>query len=177
MGLSVVHGIVKKHQGKIFVASRINEHTTFEIVFPTIDILSDSQLEHPKPVPHGNASILIVDDEPAITAILGKALVRIGYTIAAFSDPEEALKEFESDPQKYDLIITDMTMPKITGEKLTRAMIQTRQDIPVIITTGQSQFMDHDRAKQVGAAGFIRKPFSTLDLAHLIQKILSKRLF
>ncbi len=173
MGLSVVHGIVKRHQGKIFVTSQKDNNTTFEIIFPTIDILSESQLEHIKPVPHGNASILIVDDEPAVTGIIDKTLAKIGYTIAGFNDPEEALNEFKLDPEKYDLIITDMTMPKISGEKLTREMIQIRPEIPIIITTGQSPFMDHDKAEQIGAAGFIMKPFSTSDLAHLIHKILS----
>ncbi len=173
MGLSVVHGIVKRHQGEIFVTSRENKNTTFEIVFPAIDILSDSQLEHSKPVPHGNASILIVDDEPAVTAVLDKTLAKIGYTITAFIDPEKALNKFKLDPQKYDLIITDMTMPKISGEKLTQEMIRIRPDIPIIITTGQSPFMDHDKAKQIGAAGFIMKPFSTSDLAPLIHKTLS----
>jgi len=176
IGLAVVHGIVKNHNGAISVDSEPGKGTTFKILFPLIEKKKfDSEPKKVESIPHGKETILFVDDDEAIADITKKTLERIGYQVKICLDSIDALELFKSNPNHFDLVITDMTMPKMTGDKLAKKMIELRSDIPVIISTGYSSLIDEDKAKKIGIADFIMKPVSMSAIAHIIRKVLDKK--
>ena len=174
MGLAVVHGIVKNHDGAITVDSIPGQGATFEILFPVIDELPMPEIEAKEDLPHGIEAILFVDDEEAIANMTGKTLKRLGYQIETQLNPVEALELFKAKPDSFDLVITDMAMPQMTGVNLAKKLKEIRPDIPVIICTGHSPVIDKEKSKQIGIDGFVMKPVSKLKIAKAIRDVLDK---
>jgi len=177
MGLAVVHGIVKNHDGDISVGSNPGHGATFEILFPIIDELPEPEIEAKEDIPHGTEAILFVDDEESIANMTGKILERLGYQIEVRLNPVEALELFKARPDSFDLIITDMTMPQMTGAELTKKLKEIRSDIPVIICTGHSAIINEEKAKHLGINGFVMKPVFQLKIAKAIRDVLDKQNF
>jgi len=175
MGLSVVHGIVKNHNGAITVNSNPGKGTTFNILFPMANEKSKGGKKSTKEPLCGNETILFVDDERSIVKLIKKMLERLGYMVETKMNPVEALDLFKSKPDRFDLVITDMTMPQMTGVKLSEKLMGIRTDIPVIICTGHSAIVDEEKAKELGLAAYIMKPINMLELSQTIRKVLDRK--
>ncbi|MDM8538830.1 response regulator [Desulfobacterales bacterium HSG17] len=174
MGLAVVHGIVKNHNGAIFVDSRPGKGSAFTILFPAISDKPPIEPEISNEIPRGSENILLVDDEESIVFITRTILEQLGYQVETRQDPKEALELFQSKPQKFDLVISDMTMPHMNGIILFEKLKEIRSDIPVIICTGHSQFIDKEKAEEMGGAAYVMKPVLMQELAETIRKVLDK---
>ncbi|MCP3871985.1 MAG: response regulator, partial [Desulfobacteraceae bacterium] len=174
MGLAVVHGIVKNHDGVIYVDSHPGKGATFNILFPVIDELPEPKIEETKNIRHGTENILFVDDEESIANMTEKILERLGYKIEKRLNPVKALELFKAKSDFFDLIITDMTMPQMTGVNLAEKLKEIRPDIPVIICTGHSAVIDEEKAIQLGIDGFVMKPVSKSKIAKAIRDVLDK---
>ena len=172
MGLAVVHGIVKECAGSIQVQSAPAKGSTFEVLFPAIQADTETPSSLECALPTGNEAILFVDDEPDIVAVGREMLERLGYRVTAVQDSRMALDLFCRSPQDFDLVITDMTMPEMTGELLSQQLLGIRADIPVIICTGYSEKIDTGSIQSLGVAGITYKPLIMKDLAELIRKAL-----
>ncbi|MEJ2154099.1 MAG: ATP-binding protein [Desulfobacteraceae bacterium] len=173
LGLSVVHGIVKKHGGHLTFSSKVNEGTTFQVFFPKYSgSMAD---ENPMPeynVTGGSEQIWVLDDDRAIAMMEQKMLQNLGYTARAFTRGDQLIEEFKNNGDGVDLIITDMTMPNLTGAELARQLIILRADIPIILCTGFSENIDAAKAKQIGIRQYLMKPVVMKELAHAVRKVL-----
>lgn len=177
MGLSVVHGIVQELDGYITVESELGKGSTFQVLLP----FAESQVSHhllssEEPLPTGRESILVIDDEKEIREICRMILSHLGYTVITSDKSEEALALVKDTANRFDLIITDQTMPKITGIKLTGMIRQLRPDIPVIICTGYSDRLNYDIARQAGACDLLMKPVDLRGLATAVRAALDMSL-
>ena len=170
MGLSVVHGIVTNHGGVIRVKSIKGKGTVIEVDLPALS--EETAAVEPEELPVGTERILFVDDEPSIVKMGDIMLKRLGYTAKAFTNPEEALEKFKNAPDDFDLLVTDIAMPGMTGINLAREIINIKNDIPVIICTGYSEKIDQEHALELGIKNFIIKPFNLSQFAKLIRKVL-----
>ncbi len=175
LGLSVVHGIVKNHGGSIIVNSEPGEGTTFHVYFPLVESHIEPESKEAEPVPEGNECILFVDDEEAICDIGKRSLQRLGYSVEVRTSSLEALEAFRSQPERYDLIITDMTMPQMTGDRLSKKLMEIRPDIPIVICTGFSEMLDERKAQEIGIRTFIMKPLVIRELANTVRKVLDEK--
>ncbi|WP_051958019.1 PAS domain-containing hybrid sensor histidine kinase/response regulator [Desulfobacter vibrioformis] len=174
LGLSVVHGIVEAYGGKITVASRLGKGATFTIYLP---ITKKRQLNHvytPEDLPTGSEKILYVDDEAPIAKMGKRKLDQLGYSVVARSSSIEALELFRAKPNDFDLVITDMTMPNMTGDVLASELIGIRPDIPVILCTGFSKKISDKSLAAIGIKAFMNKPFLKADLAKTVRKVLDE---
>ncbi len=172
MGLAVVHGIIKKHKGTIMVDSNLQKGTIFTILLPqAIEKPKNERILTDK-CPHGNERILFVDDEKALAEMGYRLLTRLGYKVEIYLDPEKALGMFSSNPSKFDLVISDMTMPKLNGAQLANLLKKERTDIPIILCTGHSSQIDEAKAKQIGIAAYIMKPVSMVEIGKTIREVL-----
>ncbi|WP_051328475.1 hybrid sensor histidine kinase/response regulator [Desulfatirhabdium butyrativorans] len=175
LGLAVVHGIVTELGGDIRCESWLGNGTTFHVYLP---LLVEPKEEVPEPsakpveVPGGTERILLVDDEKPIIDMGQRMLERLGYTVDAFLDSEEALAQFTADPQRYDLIISDLSLPKMTGEQLAKRVLALRPEIPIIICTGFTERIGEQKAKEMGIRALAPKPLAVEKLAVLIRKVL-----
>ncbi len=173
LGLSVVHGIVKNHDGAVAIKSNVGEGTTIDVYFPSLEETArDDSLEFVK-LPEGTERILLVDDESAIVAMAQQMLESLGYQVTARTSSVEALAAFHATPEKYDLVITDMTMPSMTGIDLAREILAVRSDMPIILCTGFSETVQEDKAKALGIREFVMKPVARHELARIIRSVLS----
>ncbi len=175
MGLAVVHGIVKDHGGHISVLSETDKGTTFHIFLPVIKGEVEPEIKYDEPLPKGNERILFVDDEEALVYTAKRTLERFGYEVVAEKNPAEAFDMFREQSDKFDLVITDMTMPQMTGDELAKAIIEIRPDIPVILCTGYSDRITEKIAKQMGVRAFVMKPMVVRELAKTIRRVLDKK--
>jgi len=171
MGLSIVHGIIKDHGGVINVSSKLGEGTTFTIFLPKTEARIN-KTESDDALPTGTENILVVDDEEHLVFLLKKNMERLGYKVTAMTNSLETLELFKKDPHRYDLIITDLTMPHLTGDRLASKVTAIRPDMPVIIATGYADAIDSDKVKQSGIKAFIPKPYQKEELAKTIRLIL-----
>ncbi|MCP3871942.1 MAG: response regulator [Desulfobacteraceae bacterium] len=123
-------------------------------------------------IPHGNETLLFVDDEKTITELSKEILEQLGFQVETRLNPMEALDLFQSNPDVFDLVITDMTMPQMTSLNLAEKVMEIRSDIPVIICTGYNALIDESKAAEIGIADYVMKPVSLLELAKIIRKVL-----
>lgn len=172
MGLSVVHGIVKDHGGAITVSSKLGQGTTFTLLFPRVEDAKEEEVEFAAIIPTGTERILLVDDEQGLVVLAKIMLERLGYTVTAMTNPLETLDLFRKNPQDYDLVITDLTMPHLPGDRLAAEITSIRPEIPVIIATGYSNAVDDDKLKGIGIKAFIPKPYQKQELAKTIRLVL-----
>jgi len=172
MGLSVVHGIVHSHGGVIYTYSEPGKGSTFKVFLPVLErhLKPEDRIEIP--IPTGTESILFIDDEPALVNMGKQILETLGYDVVTRTSSIEALEYFIEQPDKVDLVITDLTMPKMTGEVLANELIRIRPDIPVILCTGFSARMDEKKAKDMGIRALISKPILKREIAEAIRKVL-----
>jgi len=172
MGLSVVHGILKKHGGHITFESEEGKGSMFTVYLPLIRQDSVSSAAEGKGKGKDKGKILLVDDEEIILSSLERAMQRLGYDVTTEQDPTEAFELFKMNPQRFDLVITDLTMPHMTGLALGKKLMDIRRDIPVILCTGYNDVMDEEQAKKLGFQRLLMKPAPTNDLRSAIQQAL-----
>ena len=175
MGLSVVHGIIKDCGGSIQVRSIPGKGTTFQAWLPVIHVEDKDPPPAETTLPLGHERILFVDDEPDLVDVGLQMLSMLGYRVTAINDSQEALDRFQQSPHDFDLVITDMTMPRMTGDLLSQQLLAVRPDIPIIICTGYSDKVDAECIRSMGLAGLVYKPLIMKDSAHLIRRILDQR--
>ncbi len=175
MGLSVVHGIVKSHGGAIIIDSQLERGTTFSIFFQVVKKEAVEEIETEEELPFGSERILFVDDEASMVYVGRYRLERLGYKIEAKTSPVEALEAFHVNPDQFDLVITDMSMPQMTGDQLVKEILKTRPDMPTILCTGFSEKIDEDKAKEMGVRHYIEKPINKRDLAFMVRKVLDEK--
>jgi len=177
MGLSVVYGIVKSHQGAITVSSAPGKGSTFAVYFGKLkDGQASAAEEHAKPAAQrvtGKRRILFVDDEEALVEVGKQMLERLGYEVVAEKDSVRALKQFQRDPGKFDLVITDQTMPNMTGIELAKRMMSIKKDIPIILCTGFSEVISSESAKAMGIREFVMKPIIKNEMAETIRRVIA----
>jgi CheY-like chemotaxis protein len=175
MGLAVVHGIVSSLKGAIRVASTPGVSTCFEVFLPVIE--DPQRLEHAPAaaLPVGKERILFVDDEVFQTDLLKHMLGLLGYQVTVRNQSPAALALFKRDPYAFDLVITDMIMPELTGDQLAVQMLEVRPDLPIILTTGYSAGITEAKAKALGIRAFALKPLVMEELAKMIRAVLDDK--
>jgi CheY-like chemotaxis protein len=174
LGLAVVHGIVKRHDGAITVQSEPGKGSTFSIYIPAVEAGAGVVIETGQALPTGTERIFLIDDEPILVEMGTAILERLGYEVTPETDSLRALEIFRSMPGEFDLIITDYTMPNMTGADLSREIRQIQPDIPIILCTGFSEKVNEESAVDLGV-GLVMKPFSMKQIAELVRKVLRAR--
>jgi len=173
LGLALVHSIVQACNGGVTVISKPGRGTTFQIYFPRLKAEALAELDNITPVPRGCERILLVDDEADIVSAVQTYLGQAGYTVAPFTDSREALAAFQSGPSDFDLVITDLTMPHLTGLDLAQELLRLSPRLPIIITTGYGDPGTIDKIKAMGIREIIFKPIIPRDLAEAIRRVLN----
>jgi CheY-like chemotaxis protein len=175
LGLAVVYGIVKEHHGDIKVYSELGKGTTFNVYLPimakaekTSSVVRDEEL------PTGHEHILLVDDEEAIAKLERQMLERLGYKVTMRVNSLEALEAFKFNPDLFDLVISDMTMPQMTGDRFAHELIAIRPDIPIIICTGFSERLNQEKAANLGVKGILMKPIVKEEMATMVRNALDE---
>lgn len=174
MGLSVVHGIVNSLGGLITVHSQLGQGATFSLFLPPIERRALPAIRPEKPIPRGSERILFIDDERALAEMGKRMLESLGYQVTTAMDGKKALALFKSNPKQFDLVLTDMTMPGMTGEELARELMRLRPLIPVILCTGFSARIDEKKAMAIGIRAFVPKPVLKRELAETLRRVLDE---
>jgi PAS domain S-box-containing protein len=174
MGLSIVHGIIKSYGGFITLSSEPGKGTVFHVFLPVVNKEELPAREAPQQIPVGVEKILFIDDEDVLADMGKNMLERLGYHVTARKSSLEALETFQNQPDQFDVVITDQTMPGMTGIDLARRMLQIRPGIPIILCTGYSSLIDEESAKNIGIKEFALKPLTKEVIARLIRKVLGE---
>ena len=172
MGLAVVHGIVETHGGQIKVSSTPGQGTVFEIFLSAVDAVPETYVPENEILPHGKEAIIFIDDEQSIAKLSKAGLEELGYQVVATTRPEEALEMFRYKSHQFDLVITDMTMPKMMGDELAKEIMKIRPEIPIILCTGFSERISEQQALENGFRAFVMKPFTLKEMAEKIRAVL-----
>ncbi len=172
LGLSVVHGIVRDHGGTVTVYSERGKGTQFRLYFPAANFTSQRIPSQPSQAANGQGKhILYVDDEQALVMLGRRMLTRLGYVVTGYTDPAAALQAFELSPDQFDAVITDLSMPGMSGFALVRALRAVRPDVPIIMTSGYVRSEDEANARQLGLHGILLKPNTLEDLGRLLDEV------
>jgi CheY-like chemotaxis protein len=172
LGLAVVHGIVRNLKGMIQVESSPGKGSMFRIWFPAIQAHNIQDSKEKQQAHGGREHVLLVDDEVDVVAMCKQMLERLGYRVTDCTSSESALELFRSNPSVYDVVITDMAMPKMTGDRLASAMMKIRPDLPVILCTGYSEKLNEEAAQLIGIQRYLIKPVSRNQLTSAIREVL-----
>jgi len=172
MGLAIIHGIVISYGGMIKVESDLGKGTAFHIYLPVAENEVAAVEETDKETIGGKEHILFIDDDKLLAEMGQDMIERMGYTVSVRNSSLEALEVFQNQPEKFDLVITDQTMPGMTGAELARQMLQIRPDTPIILCTGYSSIISEEKSKVIGIKEFALKPLIKKDIAKLIRKVL-----
>ncbi|MBI9077031.1 MAG: response regulator [Desulfatibacillum sp.] len=176
LGLAVVHGIVKSMEGDIQVISEPGKGTSFIIHLPQVESTVEMPAQRTSAsLPHGTENVLFVDDEGPV-ALMGKQMLeRLGYTVMVQTSSVTALEIFKAQPDNFDLVITDMNMPHMTGDVLARKILEIRPDIPIVLCTGFSEIVTEENARAMGISEYIMKPMVMGDIADIVRKALDRK--
>ncbi|RZB30022.1 MAG: hypothetical protein SRB1_02302 [Desulfobacteraceae bacterium Eth-SRB1] len=174
MGLSVVHGIVKSHKGHISVYSEPGIGTTLHIYLPVVESIAEARPETAEPAQQGSESILFVDDEAVVVEIGKTTLERLGYCVTTRTSSIEALELFRMKPMGFNLVITDQTMPRMTGAALAKEILHIRPNIPIILCTGFSHTITEEKARVQGIREFVMKPIVGAELGRVVRRALDE---
>ena len=176
MGLAVAHGIIAEHHGAITVESTLGEGSTFTLYLPRTVTSHIADTGDNSAIARGHARLLFVDDEPAITQAFKMLLLNLGYDVTGATQSREALRLFQNDPMRFDLVIVDQTMPEMTGIELAQTLRRMRPEIPIILCTGFSHLINSEQTQVLGIDALCLKPMLGRDLAQTIQKVLAQRM-
>ena len=173
MGLSVAYGIVKEYGGDIRVKSELGKGTSFHVYLPALDKKTGEQTaDQSEAAPGGNESILLVDDEHSIVKLEKQMLERLGYKVTARTSSVDALELFRAETDQFDLVLSDMTMPDMTGDRLAKTVKSIRPGMPVIICTGFSEKLDEEHASAMGINAVLMKPVVLKEMAETVRNLL-----
>ncbi len=177
MGLAVIHGIVKSCEGDISVHSQPGKGTTFHVFLPCLKEKEKpgKKVRLSEDIPPGTERILLVDDEIALADVGARILEKLGYDVTGKSGAIEALETFRKEPERFDLIISDLTMPQMTGFQLAEEIKQIRPDIPIILCSGFTAATTKKQLKSAGVSDFVTKPVNKTELANVIRNVLDGR--
>jgi len=175
LGLAVVYGIVKEHNGDIKVYSESGKGTTFCVYLPLMKKATEAvPAEQISELATGAESVLLVDDEVSVAKLEGQMLSRLGYQVTVKTNSGDALNAFRSNPDSFDLVISDMTMPDMTGDQLSKEILSIKPDIPIIICTGFSERINKEQAEMLGVKGFLMKPVIKSDMGKMVRNVLDE---
>ncbi len=172
LGLAVVYGIVRSHGGGISIESAPGKGSVFNVYLPVSTKARMPEQEGPLGELRGSERILFVDDEPQIIEIVKKVLPALGYDLTVCANPIQALKIFSAHPDRFDLIITDLTMPGMTGKDMARAVRKIRKDIPIILSTGHNEVAGLEELAGYGISELLLKPVSLKEYAVIVRRVL-----
>jgi CheY-like chemotaxis protein len=173
MGLAVVHGVVHSRGGTLSVASTPGQGTTFQVFLPVATLSTAAEDLSEELPPTGSERILLIDDEPILVDVASRSLARLGYKVTPMTSSLDAVERFKTTPGDFDVVVTDMTMPKMTGDELAAAIRTIRPDIPIILCSGYSERLRS--AKAGGIDAFAYKPVAAGALSRIIRKVMQDR--
>ncbi len=174
MGLSTTHGIVRSYNGAIVVTSELGKGSTFKVYLPKLKVETAEKVSDAEMIPRGSENILFVDDEEVLADLGQRTLRNLGYNVTVRTSSVEALEAFRAQPDRFDLVVTDQTMPNMTGVEFATEVMHIRPDMPVILITGFSEIVTSEKAKQLGIRDYILKPVMMAELGTAIRQVLDE---
>ena len=175
LGLSVAVGIIRNHNGTIRAYSEQGEGASFHVYLPLVEVEVSEETGKEEFLPTGDECILFIDDEQELMNLGRQILGRLGYSVITRTSSLEAFELFRKSPDQFDLVITDLTMPAMTGDRLGKELIKLRPDIPIILCSGTIEHTLIDKVKDLGVKAILAKPIEMKDLANTVRKVLDEK--